>query len=116
MTRTTGRLIDWWRRRRRNAARINKIARYPSAAELPAQLGRHVVAVAGDPPAWAALECPCGGGHRLTIRIRQHSQATVWRLDQGPAGPSLYPSVDFDSAVRRCHFWLERGRVRWIPE
>lgn len=116
LTRVTGGIIDLWRRRRRNSARISKIRRYPSTSELPAQLGRHVVAIAGDPPTWAVLQCPCGHGHRLTIRIRPHGHATVWRLDQDAAGPSLHPSIDVDAADRRCHFWLRHGRVQWVRE
>lgn len=116
MTRITCALIDWWRRNRRNAARIDTIRTYPCAAALPEQLGRHVLAVAGDPTAWAVMECPCGNGHRLRIRIRPHRNATVWQLSHTSGGPSLCPSVDFDSADRRCHFWLDRGRVRWVRD
>jgi hypothetical protein len=112
----SGDLIDWWRRRRRNAARINRIRTYPSAASLPNRLGRHVLAVAGNPPAWAVIECPCGTGHRLRVRIRPHGNATVWELREKAGGPSLYPSVDFGSADRRCHFWLDQGRVRWVQD
>jgi hypothetical protein len=116
MTSITGNVIDWWRRRRWNAARINKIHTYPSAAALPAQLGRHVLAIAGDPAAWAVMECPCGNGHRLQVRVRPHGNAAVWDVQENDRGPSLYPSVDFDSAERRCHFWLDQGRVRWVRD
>jgi len=114
MTSITPALIDWWRRRHRNAARINKIRAYPFASALPAQLGRHVLVIAGDPAAWAVMECPCGNGHRVQVRIRPHRNAAVWNLRENGRGPSLYPSVDFDSADRRCHFWLDQGRVRWV--
>lgn len=116
MTSVTGNLIDWWRRCRRNAARINKIRTYPSAAALPAQLGRHVLAIAGDPAAWAVKECPCGNGQRLQVRIRPHANAAVWDVREHDRGPSIYPSVDFDSSDRRCHFWLNQGRVRWVRD
>lgn len=109
-------LVDWWRRRRRNSARIDRVERYSSAAALPERLGRHVLAIAGDPSAWAVMECPCGNGHRLKVRIRAQGDATVWTIDDGDGGPSLRPSVDFDSAERRCHFWLREGRVKWVSD
>jgi len=116
MKRSAWALIDWWRRTRRNAARIDEVQIYPSAASLPAQLGRHVIAVAGDPPAWAVMECPCGTGHRLKMRIRPHGNAVVWNLSETDGGPSLRPSVDFNGLDRRCHFWLDSGRVRWVRD
>jgi hypothetical protein len=112
---TINRIIDWWRRHNRGSSKINKVRIYESAASLPEQLPRRVVAVAGDPAAWAVMECPCGTGHRLTIRIRPHGQATVWKFTQTERRPSLYPSVDYDSPGRRCHFWLRDGRVTWVP-
>lgn len=116
MTSISGAIIDWWRRRHRNSARINKIRAFPSTAALPKQLGRQVLAIAGDPSAWAVMECPCGHGHRLQVRIRPHVSTAVWSLRESERGPSLSPSIDFESADRRCHFWLDKGRVRWVPE
>lgn len=116
MNRVVNQTIDWWRRRRRNAAKIDKQRAYPSAATMPDQINRHVLAIAGDPPAWAVMECPCGHGHRLQIRIRPHRTAVVWKLTSDHGAPSLYPSVDFDSNERRCHFWLDSGRVRWVVD
>lgn len=116
VTRTTGPIIDWWRRHRRSSARIDKVRRYPSVAALPRHISRHELAVAGEPAAWAFIECPCGHGHRLRIRIRPRGDATVWKLTTSDSGPSLHPSVDFDSDMRRCHFWLDHGRVRWVAD
>lgn len=116
MKKLTWALIDWWRRTRRNAARIDTLRTYPSTASLPAQLGRHDIAIAGDPPAWAVMECPCGTGHRLQIRIRPNRNAPVWQLTEINGGPTLRPSVDFDAPDRRCHFWLDRGRVKWVQD
>lgn len=115
MIRATGRLIDWWRRHHRGTAKLNKVRTYESAASLPEQLPRRVIAVAGDPPAWAAMECPCGSGHRLMLRMRPHGEATVWDLTRTDGRPSLNPSVDYESRERRCHFWIRNGRVTWVP-
>ena len=115
MISTTNHLIDWWRRHHRGTAKIHKVRIYKSAASLPEQLPRRVLAVAGDPAAWAVMECPCGTGHRLKVRIRHHGDATMWDLTQTHRGPSLDPSIDYDSPGRRCHFWLRDGRVIWVP-
>lgn len=111
-----GRLIDWWRRRQGNSPRIDKVRTYSTVATMPAQLDRHVLALAGEPATWAVMECPCGHGHRLQIRIRRHESSAVWRIDETDDGPSLFPSVDFASPTRRCHFWLDRGRVKWVKD
>ena len=89
---------------------------YTTAAALPDQLSRRVLAVAGEPAAWAVMECPCGAGHQLKVRIRDHGKASVWDLTHTDRGPSLYPSVDYDATDRRCHFWLRNGRVTWSVE
>lgn len=111
-----GDLVDWWRRRRRNAARIDQIRNYPAVATMPKNLDRHVLALAGDPVTWAVLHCPCGHGHQLRIRVRPNGNAVVWRVTETDLGPSLFPSVDFVSSDRRCHFWLDRGRVKWVRD
>lgn len=115
MISATNHLIDWWRRHHRGSPKIDKVCFYESAASLPDQLPRRALAVAGDPAAWAVMECPCGTGHRLQVRIRPNAQATVWDLTQPDGRPSLSPSVDYDSGGRRCHFWLRKGRVTWVP-
>jgi Family of unknown function (DUF6527) len=110
------RLIDWWRRHHRGSPKIHKVRIYKSAAALPEQLPRRVLAIAGDPAAWAVMECPCGTGHQLKVRIHTCGQAAVWDLTHDDGGPSLYPSVDYDATHRRCHFWLRNGRVTWSVE
>ncbi len=116
MTRLTYRAIDWWRRHSHHSPKIHTVRRYPSTAALPAQINRHVLALAGDPPAWAVMECPCGHGHRLKVRIRPRGDAVVWAVTDSGRAPSIRPSVDLKSHDMRCHFWLDRGRVRWVKD
>ncbi len=116
MTGTYGNLIDWWRRRGRSTPRIRKIRQYEETSALPDKLPRREIAVAGTPPTWAAMECPCGTGHRLMVRIRPHSRVNAWDLDTGGTGPTLHPSIDSVIGQKRCHFWLRDGRVRWVPD
>jgi hypothetical protein len=107
-------VIDWWRRRRWTAPRVDQLRWYESQSDLPLDLARHELAAVGsaDKPKWFVFECPCGTGHRLQInaspRHRPH-----WKLVGEGGQPSLKPSVDFDEPSRRCHFWLRNGRVRW---
>ena len=83
--------------------------------EVPDELPYRGVVLVGtaQQPAWAALDCPCGTGHRLLVNLnsRRHPR---WQLDSGP-DLSLRPSIDSITRDRRCHFVMEKGRVRWIP-
>lgn len=65
------RLIDWWRRRRLGAPRIDEVEVYHSQSDLPESLSRHQLALVGSPqrPKWLAFECPCGEGHRLQVNL-----------------------------------------------
>ena len=116
MNDTYGKIIDWWRRHQWSAPRIRKVRRYAETSALPDKLPRREIAVAGTPPTWAAMECPCGTGHRLMVRIRPHARVNTWDLDTGGAGPTLHPSIDSVIDRKRCHFWLSSGRVRWVKE
>ena len=107
-------LIDWWRRRRITAPRLDRVEYYESQAELLESLPRHQLAVVGAPkrPKWLILECPCGKGHRLQVNLSTARQPS-WRLVDIKTGPNVVPSVDFHAPERRCHFWIREGRVRW---
>lgn len=109
-------LIDRWRRLRLSAPRIDQIAHYPQVGDIPEDLDRHTLALAGpnEAPKWAALACPCGHAHRLVVSL-QASHRPHWRLASGGDGPSLYPSID-SAAERRCHFWLRDGRAHWAVD
>jgi hypothetical protein len=110
-------VVDWWRRRRFRAARIKTIVTYDRQSELPQSISRKTIAVVGslERPKWAALECPCGAGHRLMINLSP-SHKPSWEFTNGAGGPSLRPSIDFDDGDRRCHFWLRSGKVTWCRD
>jgi hypothetical protein len=80
--------------------------------DVPDSLDRHTVAVVVEPATWAVFECPCGHGHRLMVRLRPHDRMSHWSLAGDP--PTLHPSIDSTIGGRRCHFWLQGGRVRWV--
>lgn len=116
MSNLYGTLIDWWRRHRWSTPRIANVRRYDAASAMPARLPRRQIAVAGTPPTWAALECPCGHGHRLMVRIRPHDRMHTWQITEQESGPSMQPSIDSVTDQRRCHFWLRDGRVHWVDD
>lgn len=111
------RLTDWWRRRRFRSARIDKIVVYDRQAELPESISRRTLAVVGslERPKWAALECPCGTGHRLIVNLSPNHRP-AWEITNGAGGLSMSPSIDYDDGDRHCHFWLRRGRVHWCSD
>jgi hypothetical protein len=110
-------LVDWWRRRGLTAPRIDKVIVQERQGELPESISRHAIAVVGSftHPKWAALECPCGAGHRLMINLSPN-HAPAWRLARQRTRPSLHPSIDFEDTERRCHFWLRDGKVQWCRD
>ena len=84
--------------------------------EIPEKLPHRGVVLVGTAQhaTWAALDCPCGTGHRLLVNLdsRRHPR---WELDSKPR-LSLRPSIDAITRDRRCHFVLNQGKVRWIPD
>lgn len=111
----TGRLIDWWRRRRFTRPRLKQVSYYTSRHDVPESVPRHTVAVVGTEvaPKWAIFECPCGRGHQLVVNLSA-MRTPCWRLTTRKRCPSLYPSIDYKNAIR-CHFWLRGGFVEWVP-
>jgi hypothetical protein len=94
---------------------VDRVHHYALQADLPTSIPRHELAIVGDPnrPKWLALECPCGEGHRLVINLGSNGAARC-RVDDRDGGPDVHPSIDYQGAERRCHFWLSAGRVHWV--
>ncbi len=100
------------RARRRPRAHLTKIVVVSDRGDLPMILNPRRLYQVGDPGKWAVLECPCGRGHVVELNLA-HPGRDIWRLDKDGGGrPSLCPSVDFRGS-RRCHYWLQDGRVEW---
>jgi hypothetical protein len=81
--------------------------------EVPEQLpSRGAVLVAPDGrPTWLAFDCPCGTGHRIMLNLSE-SRRPRWTLsDHTPL--TLSPSIDDVGVGRRCHFFLQRGKIQW---
>ncbi|UPT89181.1 DUF6527 family protein [Bradyrhizobium barranii subsp. apii] len=83
--------------------------------DIPDKLRTERLYVAGeDGYAWtAAMLCPCGCGKVLEMNLLPDAQP-CWTLTETPDGlASLHPSVWLK---RDCeaHFWLQKGKVRWV--
>ena len=116
MGRFSGRLIDCWRRTHRGRPRVDRVAFYSELLDVPSELDRHTLAVCGtsEMPKWAALECPCGRGHRIVVSL-QKGHHPHWSLEALKGAPNLIPSVDSRTDYR-CHFWLRDGRAHWVRD
>jgi hypothetical protein len=96
-------------------AEFNRVVRVGELYHVPDQLDRRTVYVAGsvDHPKWAVFLCPCEHPHRIALSL-QPSHPKRWRVVEEQAGPTIHPSIDALD-WKRCHFWISKGRVRWVP-
>ena len=93
---------------------FERVVHVPELHDVPDDLDPTSIYIAGTVklPKWAVFMCPCERPHRVTLSL-QPSDPERWRvMDQRP-GPTIFPSVDV-SDWRRCHFWVKKGRVRWV--
>lgn len=105
------RLIQRLPGRRRTWRVVDQVA---SGADVPDRLppnGAVVVRALGA-DRFLALDCPCAEHHRLLLDLdMDHYPAwAVRRLDP----LTLWPSIDYRGADRRCHFVIRQGQVRWV--
>lgn len=106
--------IAWWQWLPLRPWRI--VARVEAADEVPAQLPRNGAVLVGSLkyPKWLVFDCPCDGGHRIMVTL-DTNHFPHWRI-VNPQRLTVWPSVDFDTAGRRCHFLVKNGRIIWVPK
>jgi Family of unknown function (DUF6527) len=74
--------------------------------------GHPVAEMKGTRPTWLRLLCPCRCGEILRVNLMQ-SEYPVWSMTIDASGHlTLVPSLDVLGC--RSHFWVTRGRVRWV--
>lgn len=81
----------------------------------PAALKPRTLAVGGEAShRWfAVMLCPCGCAQRVFLSLHPEGRPR-WSVEEHPDGtPTVSPSVRRLDGCR-SHFWLERGRVRWV--
>ena len=75
---------------------------------------RRLVRMIDEGEPWAVvMMCPCGCGEVLELSLSPASK-TFWKLAVEADHPTLHPSV-WRKTGCRSHFWVRRGRVRWVP-
>ena len=108
------RLIAWWQSLSL-PWRPWHIVRYVDAAdEIPDQVSNKGVILVGAPgdTTWAVFDCPCRREHRLMVNL-DSSRHPAWRITSiKPL--TIHPSIDDITAGRQCHFFIRRGRIRWV--
>ena len=89
------------------------VARHPTPEEL---LERELILVRdGNRRKWACLRCPGGCGERIQLALSANRRPR-WRVRLDWLGrPSVSPSVRQLNRCR-CHFWINRGVVRWCAD
>lgn len=60
----------------------------------------------------AAHLCACGCG----TKVRTPIGPTEWRIEDGPRGVSLDPSIGNWQHPCRSHYWITDGDVRWSSQ
>ena len=82
--------------------------KYQTVDRIPKQLNEGIVYHNNDFEL-AALLCPCGCGHRITLLVPDSHQISS---DKGL--PSIYPSIAVCDAPCKSHFFIRQGRIDWM--
>lgn len=109
-------MIRWWHRLPFQPWRV--LGFVESADEIPDDLPRNGAVVVGSPARvkWIAFDCPCRTGHRIMLNT-DPARRPFWRVGVGPSQRlSIGPSVDYEDGQRRCHYFVDDGRIRWARD
>jgi hypothetical protein len=108
------RLTHLWGRWRRGPWRIT--ARVSEADQIPDVLPRYGATLVQSDGAskWLAFDCPCGTGHRIMLNLDERRWPR-WAVTSA-APLTLWPSVDVETNLRRCHYVMWNGRVDWVDD
>ena len=83
------------------------------ADEVPDRLPRNGVVLVGQTkkPKWVAFDCPCRAGHRILLNT-DSSRRPYWSVTTSEK-ISITPSVDYNTAEKRCHYFIRNGNIKW---
>ena len=106
-------LIAWWKSLSLPWRTWRVVGQVSAGDEVPVRLPDKGVVLIGPPEGatWAALDCPCGNGHRLMVNLDRSRHPTWSVASLKPL--SIRPSIDYITPERRCHFIVRDGRISW---
>lgn len=106
--------IRWWQWLPIFGWRI--VVAVDAADEVPHSLPRNGAALVGSQayPKWLAFDCPCRTGHRIMISL-DRNRRPHWTVSDA-ARLSVRPSVDYQTAKQRCHYFVRNGRIDWAKD
>jgi hypothetical protein len=105
--------IRWWDWLPFQSWRVVEIVEF--ADEVSARLPRNGVALVGSTGAlkWVVFDCPCRSGHRIMLNM-DPVRLPFWHVDARQTRKlTVMPSVDYADNVRRCHYFVRRGKIVW---
>jgi hypothetical protein len=106
--------LSWWDWIPARHWRI--VARVDAADEIPDRLpGKTAVLVGSvEHPKWLAFDCPCKTGHRIMVTL-DRAHRPHWTLYESKK-LTIWPSIDYISPDRRCHYLIRGGKIQWVKE
>ena len=107
-------LLNWWHLLP-FPWRLWQVQGYVEASdEIPGTLRAKGIILVGSPDnmTWAAFDCPCGVGHRLMLNL-DGSRDPAWHIDT-LMPLTIRPSIDHTTPERRCHFFIQKGKIDWV--
>jgi len=98
------------------AFRWRIVALIDSADNVPRRLPRNGAFLIGptESPKWIVFDCPCGRGHRVMLNT-DRMRWPCWILEKREP-LSLAPSIDSQSELGRCHYFIRDGKALWVRE
>lgn len=83
--------------------------------EVPEHLPRKAAVLVGtsEQPSWVAFDCPCDEAHRVMLNLNR-TRRPRWSVT-GSRPLTIAPSIDEVRGVKRCHYFIRSGRIRWVP-
>lgn len=106
-------ITSWWNRLRWTGSRLRIVQVVAAADEIPGRLPRKGAVIVGSlkNPTWVAFDCPCTDHHRVMLNLDARRRPAWVMQSFNPL--TLRPSIDEFRGQKRCHYFIQAGRVQW---